>query len=228
MCKNWHRCRTDLLTHGFRDIIILLQVAVKESLVYWNCWLFSERMVAKLYFIEKYWKDCGERQSELFVKAHKTEDTIYDKTHFIKLLIAIVYTIYTVQYRLQRHISKLHSVFGAVLETMHAEALALLEVGRCSSFSWRSTQQATFMVLFTSMGFLKEIFIQSAFDLPALSSLTLTHMQLQRHCSFKMHKIEIWQSFTSHIFGIPPSNPSFYSFLPPPVPRFPVSPHFQI
>lgn len=70
---------------------------------------------------------------------------------------------------LQRHISKLRSVFGAVLETMPAEALALLEMGRCSSFSWRSTQQATFMVLFTSMG-CTEIFIQPAFDLPELSS----------------------------------------------------------
>lgn len=227
MYKNWHRCRADLLTHGFTDIIILSRVAVKKSLVCWNCWLFSERMATKLCFIRKYWKNCGESWSELFVKAHKTEDTIYDETHFLKLLIALVYTIYTLQYRLQRHISKLHSVFGAVLETMHAEALVLLEVGRCSSFSWRSTQQATFMILFTSLGF-TEIFIQPAFDLPALSSPTLTHMQLQRHWPFKMHKIEIWQSFTSHIFGIPPSNPSFYSFLPPPVPQFPVSPHFQI
>lgn len=72
-------------------------------------------------------------------------------------------------YMSQRHISKLRSVFGAVLETMAAEALARLQVGRCSSFSWRSTQQATFMVLFTSMGS-TEIFIQPAFDLPELPS----------------------------------------------------------
>lgn len=70
---------------------------------------------------------------------------------------------------LQRHISKLHSVFDTALHAIPAEALALLEVGRCSSFSWRSTQQATFMVLFTSMDF-TEIFIQPAFDLPELSS----------------------------------------------------------
>lgn len=108
---------------------------------------------------------------------------------------------------------------------MPAEALALLEVGRCSSFSWRSTQQATFMVLFTSMGF-TEIFIQPAFDLPELSS----HIPYAtaETLVFQDAQIEIWQSFTSHIFAIPSSNPSFYSFLPPPVPRFPVSPHFQI
>lgn len=33
--------RADLLTHGFSNIIIMLKVAVKESLLCWNCWLLK-------------------------------------------------------------------------------------------------------------------------------------------------------------------------------------------
>lgn len=80
---------------------------------------------------------------------------------------------------------------------MPAEALASLEVGRCSSFSWRSTQKATFMVLFTSWGFQRSL---SSPPLICQSSHPTSHMQRQRHGPFKMHKIEIWEPFYSHIF----------------------------
>lgn len=45
-CKNWLscRCRSDLLTHRFGDIIIMLQVALKKL-------RFSEKMAAELCFI---------------------------------------------------------------------------------------------------------------------------------------------------------------------------------
>lgn len=57
------------------------------------------------------------------------------------------------------------------------------------------------------------------------SSHPTSHMQLQRHWPFKMHKIEIWQSFASHIFAIhPPCPQPFILFLLTPIrapnPRF--------
>lgn len=172
-------------------------------------------MAAKLCFIEKYWKNCGESWSERFVNAQTRENTVYDKTFFLKLLIAIAYVIYTV-YVARWHIS----VFAAVLETMPAEALALVEVGRCSSFSWRSTQQATFIVLFTSMGF-TEIFIQPAFDLPELSS-HIPYATAETLAFQDAQNRNLAVIYQSH-FWYPPFKPFILFLLTPtraPIPHF--------
>lgn len=100
-----------------------------------------------------------------------------------------------------------------------AEAPALLEVGRCSSFFffpfWHSTPQATFMGLFTSMGFQRSL---SNPPLICQSSHPTSHMQQrQRHGSFQDIQIGIWQSFYSQNFFFVSSPPSFSSFIAPPI-----------
>lgn len=129
----------------------------------------------------------------------------YNNLHCFLFLKAIIKT----------HFQMMLSSLGAVLETMPVETLAY----------WRWADVQVFLDAPPSKPLLWSCLLaralQRSLSNPPLicqNSHPTSHMQLQRHWPFKMHKTEIWQSFTSHIFGIPLQT---LHFIPSPPPTHP-------